>query len=97
MSMSSNRFEACMIVWVGNVRYSSRANNLCRLTNKPCSCSETTGLSCSLVGSMDLNHFTRCDDTATKDEIAGFSFVGTRDSVLEVGQSRQELANNVTI
>lgn len=42
------------------------------------------GVSCEMVGYMPRNNYTKCEHSATHDEVVGFSYAGDHDSIVEV-------------
>ncbi|KAL7522638.1 hypothetical protein ACHAWX_007338 [Stephanocyclus meneghinianus] len=41
------------------------------------------GMSCDMVGFMPRNNYTHCQESSKNNQLAGFSFVGDRDSVIQ--------------
>jgi hypothetical protein len=49
-----------------------------------------SGVTCDLVGFMTSNNYTHCQESTTHDQMAGFSYIGDYDSVVEASSIQLE-------
>lgn len=49
-----------------------------------------SGVTCDLVGFMTSNNYTHCQESTTHDQMAGFSYIGDHDSVVEASSIQIE-------